>query len=76
MDSKLFLEKFSDQFEDAEQTTITLDTSYKNLDSWDSLTAFSVQAMIEDDFGVTLSQEDIKSTNTVQELFDLVASIS
>jgi len=72
MDSKLFLEKFSDQFEDSEQTTISLDTSYKNLDSWDSLTAFSVQAMIEDDFGVTLNQEDIKSAGTVKELFDLV----
>lgn len=74
MDLNVFLEKFSDQFEDIDRENIAFDTHYKTLESWDSLTAFSIQAMIEDDYSVEISGEDLKTVDTVEELFLLVKS--
>ncbi|SFH28223.1 acyl carrier protein [Pedobacter insulae] len=74
MELDQFVEKFAAQFEDTEMGNIHKDVNFKLLDTWDSLTAFSIQMMIEDDYNVKILPQDFKSVGTVEELFALVES--
>lgn len=69
-----FILKFADQFDDTEVEAFEPDTSFRELDEWSSLVALAVLNMIEKKYGVRLSFVEMKSTNTIQELFDLVSS--
>lgn len=72
MEPKRFLENFASQFEDSEIENIHNDVNFKLLDTWDSLTAFSVQMMVEDEYNVKITPEDFKTVTTVEELYNLV----
>lgn len=74
MDITEFIEKVTAQFEEAEAPNIHPDVDFKLLDTWDSLTAFSIQMMIEDDYNVKVGPEDFKQTKTLLDLFNLVKS--
>ena len=45
------------------------ETVLRDCDSWDSLTALSLVAMVEKEFGTTLSGEDLRQAITVGELW-------
>lgn len=51
---------------------ISVDTDYKNHEKWDSLAALSLITAIEDEFGLVLSDSDLKKLTTVQNLSDYV----
>ena len=74
MELKEFIENFADQFEDTETSEIQADTEYRELDEWTSLTALSIIAMIDEEYDVQLKADEMRKTQTIQELFDLVKS--
>jgi len=74
MEINQFVGLFASQFEDSDIENITENTEFKQLETWDSLTAFSVQSMIEDEFGITITPVDLKTATTVTDLFNLVKS--
>ena len=74
MDLKEFIENFAEQFDDTESSEIQADTKYRELDEWTSLTALSIIAMIDEEYDVQLKADEMRKTQTVQELFDLVKS--
>lgn len=74
MEIKNFIENFADQFEDTDASVFTAETSYRDLDEWSSLIALSILAMIDEEYDVQLKGEEMRATNTIQELYDLVAS--
>lgn len=74
MEIKDFIKNFADQFEETEQDVFSPETNYRDLDEWSSLVALSVLAMIDEEYDVQLKGEEMRSTNTIQELFDLVSS--
>ncbi len=74
MDIKNFIENFADQFEDTEANVFTAETKYRELDEWSSLVALSILAMIDEEYDVQLKGEEMRATNTVRELYDLVVS--
>ena len=74
MELKEFIENFADQFEDTEASEIQADTEYRELDEWTSLTALSIIAMIDEEYDVQLKADEMRKTQTIQELFDLVKS--
>lgn len=67
-----FVTNFVSQLETPTTTEITSKTEFRNLESWDSLTALSIIAMVDDEYGVTLTGEDIKKSNTIGEIFEIV----
>lgn len=71
MDNNIFIEKFREVI-DGDDTPITMETDFRQLSTWDSLTAMSVIMMIEDVYGVEMTEKDIKVCNTVEDIFDLV----
>lgn len=71
---KEFIANFADQFDEIDAETLTAETNFRNLDEWSSLVALSVMAMVDDEYEVELKADEMRKTNTIQELFDLVNS--
>ena len=74
MELKEFIENFAEQFDDTDVSEIQADTEYRELDEWTSLTALSIIAMIDEEYDVQLKADEMRKTQTIQELFDLVKS--
>lgn len=74
MELKEFIENFAEQFDDTDVSEIQADTEYRELDEWTSLTALSIIAMIDEEYDVQLRADEMRKTQTIQELFDLVKS--
>jgi len=74
MDIKEFIENFGDQFDDTDVATLTPDTVFKELDEWSSLVALSVIAMVDEEYDVSIKGDDIRTANTIEDLFNIVKS--
>ena len=74
MEIKDFIQNFADLFEETELEAFAPETRYRDLDEWSSLIALSILAMVDEEYDVQLKGEEMRGTNTIQELFDLVAS--
>jgi len=74
MEQQEFIKNFSSQFDDTEASVFTIETRFRELEEWSSLVALAVMNMISKKYGVKLTPEEMKPTQTVQELYDLVMS--
>ena len=72
MDSKEFLENFKSQFIDADEINLELESDFRDIDSWDSLTGMAIIVMIEDEYGKKIEDGEFKAAKTVKDLFELV----
>lgn len=72
MEIKVFIENFADQFDDMEASALSAETKFKDLDEWSSLVALSVISMVDDEYGVAIKGDDIRNSETIQALFDVV----
>lgn len=69
-----FLLNFAEQFDDTDASEIKVETNFRELDEWSSLTALSVIAMAKTVYGKTITGAEIRTCNTVEELYNLVSS--
>jgi acyl carrier protein len=67
-----FKQKFSEAIEDELLLELEPNSSFKNLESWDSFSGMSIISMIDDEFGITIRSEDMMRLNTLEELYDLL----
>lgn len=74
MELKEFIETFANQFDDTDPSEITADTEFHLLDEWSSLTGMGVIAMAKTQYGKTVTGKEIRQCETVEELFNLIAS--
>ena len=74
MELKDFIQNFADQFETTDPEEIKADTVFKDLGEWSSLIALSVIAMVVEEYDITIKGDDIRSSNTVEDLFNCVKS--
>jgi acyl carrier protein len=51
---------------------IKMDTDFRDIDDWDSLTALGVISMIDDEYNVKVSGEELKSSKSVRDIFNIV----
>lgn len=69
-----FVKNFAEQFDETEASDFELETRFRELDEWSSLNALAIMNMIGKRYAVVVKPEEMKKTNTVQELFNLVQS--
>lgn len=69
-----FILNFAEQFDDTDASEIMAGTNFRELDEWSSLTALSVIAMSKTVYGKTITGAEIRTCNTVEELYNLVLS--
>ena len=72
MEMNEFIEFFADQFDDTPVDTLTPETVFHDLDEYSSIVALSIIAMIDEEYGVTLTGNEMKAAVTIQDLFNTV----
>lgn len=74
MEMNEFIEKFAEQFDEIEVETLNADTNFRNLEGWTSLVALLVITMIDEEYNITITGDDMKKQATIGDLFNLVSS--
>ena len=74
MELQKFIENFAGEFEETPFEMFNADTDYKELDEWNSLTALSIISMIDDQYDITITGADLRSSKTIQDLYNLLLS--
>jgi acyl carrier protein len=74
MEIEEFIQLFAEQFDETEESEFKLETEFRQLEEWDSMVALMVIAMVDEEYNVKLSGDDIRNSNTIQDLMDVVAS--
>ena len=69
-----FIKLFAEQFYDIDIALLKPETRFRELEEWSSLVALLVITMVDEEYGVVLPPEEMRKTQTIQELFDLVQS--
>jgi acyl carrier protein len=72
MNIKDFIQNFADQFDDTPVSEFTKDTVFHDMDEYSSLIALSIISMVDDEYGVTLSGNEMKAAVTIEDLFNTV----
>lgn len=71
-----FVQKVEAEFDDLEPGTLLPDTKYRELEDWSSMHALVVIAFIDIEYGVTVKGEDLRSTETMRDIYHVVQSKS
>lgn len=74
MNIKEFIKNFADQFDETEFEEFQSRTVFRDLEEWSSLNGLAILNMIERKYGVKVTATEVKGTDTIQQLFDLVTS--
>lgn len=74
MELKNFIENFASQFDETEANVFQGNTKFKELEEWTSLMALSVIAMVDSEYEVAIKGDDIRNSQTIEDLYNIVKS--
>jgi acyl carrier protein len=74
METNDFIKNFADIFDDTDISEFTPETKFRDLDEWSSLHALATLNMIELKYSVKVTPDEMKTTNSINELYKLVVS--
>ena len=74
MEMNEFIEKFAEQLDETSVESLNSETKFRELEEWSSLVALSVIAMIDEEYNITITGDDMKKQTTIGDLFNLVSS--
>ena len=72
MDTTQFLENIKDLIDT--ETELTVDTKFRELDEWDSLAALSTIAMVDDEYGIVISANELRQLETLGDIIRAIES--
>lgn len=72
MEINEFVANFAEQFDDTDSSEITVDCHFRELEEYSSLVGMSIIAMAKTQYGKAITGADIRSCNTVEDLFNLI----
>jgi acyl carrier protein len=64
-----FIKDFELLFDEVEEGTINMDTIFRDIDEWSSLIALTLIAMVDENYDIKLSGDDIRESITVGDVF-------
>lgn len=74
MEQSTFLENFKNILDDTDVSLITIETNFRELTEWSSLTALSLIAMVDEAYSVKLTGDDIKSSKSLNDIYNIIKS--
>jgi len=74
MEIQKFVKNFAAQFEETDAATFAVETKFRDIDEWSSLLALSIIAMVDEEYKVKIKGEDIKTSHTIEDLYNIVKS--
>jgi len=72
MDLTEFIKHFAEQFDDEPLTNFAPETRFRDIEEWDSLHAMMIMAMVNEKYKVKITPEELKNSQTVAEVFEVV----
>ncbi|MBC5841487.1 acyl carrier protein [Flavobacterium sp. F-380] len=73
MNKEQFLINFTEQFDETDSSLIKLESKFRDLDEWSSMMALIVIAMVDQEYNVKLTGDDIRTSETVSDLYDKIS---
>ena len=67
-----FLDNFNEILDDEPNFKLELNSKFRDLDEWDSLTALSLIAMLDEKYKITVTGDQIKKLETLGDIFNLL----
>jgi acyl carrier protein len=67
-----FTRQLVSEFEDVDPNSVLPDTNYRDIKNWSSMYALIIIAFVDANFDVQLNAENLKSTQTVRDLYNVV----
>lgn len=67
-----FIEKVEAEFPDLESGQLTPDVPFRDVLNWSSINALILIAMIITEYDVIITADDLKASNTLRELFEIL----
>jgi len=74
MEINEFVRNFAAQFEDTDPSEFKSETKFREIDEWSSLTVLSIIAMVDEEYKVKLSGEEIRNSQSIMDIFNIVKS--
>jgi acyl carrier protein len=74
MEINSFVQNFANQFDETDASEFNAETAFRNIDEWSSLTSLSIIAMVDEEYNVKLTGDDIRNSNTIMDIYRVVES--
>lgn len=74
MELQDFIQNIVNLFDDIDTSNFSALTDFKDNDEWNSLLALSVIAMMDEEYGVIITSDEIKQAKTIEELYMILKS--
>lgn len=70
-----FIEQFIEAIEIENASDVTMQTNFRDLEDWSSLSTLSVIALAEEEYGVELTPEAFRKAHTIEDLYNAIQSL-
>lgn len=74
MELKDFIQNFAEQFDDTAVSEFKPETEFKDLDEWTSLLGLTIIAMVDSEYDIQITADDLRNSKTIEELYNVVKS--
>ena len=74
MEISKFVQDFELLLDEVEPGSITPETIFRDLEEWSSLIALVVIALVDEEYDIKLTGDDIRTSVTVKDLFDKICA--
>ena len=74
MEINEFVQYFASLFDETEASEFTAETNFREIDEWSSFTVLSVIAMVDAEYKVKISGDEIRTAQTIMDVYNIVKS--
>jgi acyl carrier protein len=68
-----FIRLLTENIEGLEECNLNPNTNYKDTDGWNSMNALLIMALLETEFDISITVEQMKQCQTVEDLYKLTS---
>jgi acyl carrier protein len=69
-----FILKIEVEFEDLEPGRLKPESNFRDTFDWNSVNALILIAMVNTEYDVTITAEDLRASKTIQDIFNIIVS--
>lgn len=69
-----FIKKIEEEFEDIEPGKLKPESNFREMFDWNSINALIIIALVKTEYDVVINAEDIASSKTVKDLYNVIQS--
>jgi acyl carrier protein len=66
------IEKLEEEFEEVKPGTLLAETSFRDIEEWSSMHALIIIAMVDIEYGITLTGDDLRKATTIMDLYEIL----